>query len=176
MSPFSGNGRILPFVHLAIVFWFYTELHYRGSRSSNFLVFHTSGGISWKPVDFLFLVLVSAMSSSSCVNYPSLISHNFRDRFISYFRGFPSKVLKCSSHMCIHSSWLVAFSLALGMFFLILTSFTACHAIRNCLSSSEFLIFLIWFWMYSICSFRYALVSSLCAFLSFWALVLVLFL
>ena len=50
-----------------------------------------------------------------------------------------------------------------------------CHAVRDCLST-EFLTVLIWPWMYSICSFWYVLISSFCAFLSFWALALVGFL
>ena len=37
--------------------------------------------------------------------------------------------------------------------FLLLSSFTACQAIHDCLSSTEFLILLIWHWMYSSCSF-----------------------
>ena len=44
------------YVHLSIVFWLYTVLQYRSSRSSNFLVFHTSGGISLSPAAFLFLI------------------------------------------------------------------------------------------------------------------------
>ena len=92
------------------------------------------------------------------------------------FKGFPSKFLKCHFHRCIRSSWLATFSLALATLFLLLTSFTICHAILDCLSSTEFLILLIWFWMYSVCSFRYTLVILFCAFLSFWVLILVGFL
>ena len=84
--------------------------------------------------------------------------------------NFPSRYLKCSFHFCIRSSWLVAFSSALEMLFLLLTSFTVCHAVQGCLSSTEFLILLIWPWMYSICSFWYVSICSLYAFLSFWAL------
>ena len=91
------------------------------------------------------------------------------------FRGFPSKLSKCCLHRCIRSSWLVAFSLAFAVLFLLLTLFTICHAILECLSSTEFLILLIWFCMYSICSFWYMLVNSFCAW-SFWALILVGFL
>ena len=92
------------------------------------------------------------------------------------FGGFPSKFSKCCFHKCIHSSWLVAFSLALGVRFLLLTSFTVCHAILDCLSSTKSLILLIWFCMYSVCFFRYILVNSFCTFLSFRALILVRFL
>ena len=80
---------------------------------------------------------------------------------------FPSKFLKCSFHTCICSSWLAAFSLAMEVLFLLLTRFTIYHTIWDCLSLTEFLILLIWLWMFSICSFSYALISSLCAFLSF---------
>ena len=83
------------------------------------------------------------------------------------------KFLKCSFHRCICSSWLAAFSLALAVVFLL---FIICHAILDCLSSAESLNLLIWFWMYSVCSFRYMLVHLFCAFLSFWALILVRFL
>ena len=89
------------------------------------------------------------------------------------FGGFPSKFSKCCFHSCICSSWLVAFSLAFEVLFLVLTSFTICHAIWDCLSSTESLILLIWFCMYSVCSFRYMLANSFCAFLSFWVLILV---
>ena len=87
--------------------------------------------------------------------------------------GFPSKFSKCSFHWCIRSCWLVTFSLALALLFLQLTSFIVCHAILDCLSSTAFLILSIWFCMYSVCSFRYMLANSFCAYLSFRALVLV---
>ena len=51
------------------------------------------------------------------------------------FRGFLSKFSKCCFYKCIHSSWLVAFSLAFAVLFFLLTSFTVCHAILDCLSS-----------------------------------------
>ena len=75
--------------------------------------------------------------------------------------------------MCICSCWLVAFSLAFAVFFLLLILFTICHAILDCLSSTESLILSVWFYMYSVCSFRYMLANSFCAFLRFSALVLV---
>ena len=82
----------------------------------------------------------------------------------SSFGGFPNKFSKC----CFNS-------LALAVLFLLLTSFTICHVILDCLSSTKSLILLIWFCMYSVCSFRCKLVSSFCA-LSFWAFILVGFL
>ena len=89
------------------------------------------------------------------------------------FRGFPSKFSKCCFYRCIRSCWLVAFSLAFAVLFLLLTSFTVCHAILDCLFSTESLILSIWFCMYSVCSFRYVLANSFSTFLSFRALVLV---
>ena len=91
------------------------------------------------------------------------------------FGDFPS-ISKCCFNRCIRSSWLVTFSLAFSVLFLLLTSFTVCYAILHCLSSTESLILLIWFYMYSVCSFRYMLADSFCAYLSFKALILVGFL
>ena len=87
------------------------------------------------------------------------------------FEGFPSKFSKCCFHCCIRSCELVSFSLAFTVLFLLLTSFTVCHAILDFLSSTESLILLIWFFKYSVCSFRYMLANSFCA-LSFRSLVL----
>ena len=89
------------------------------------------------------------------------------------FGGFPSRFSKCCFHSFILSCWFVAFNLALVVHFLLLTSFIVCQAILNCLSSTESLIFFIWFCMYSVCSFRYMLANSFCAFFSFRAFVFV---
>ena len=89
------------------------------------------------------------------------------------FRRVPSKFSKCCFHRCIHSSWLVAFSLALAVLFILLTLFTVRQSRIAWKSSTESLILSIWFCMYSVCSFRYMLANSFCAFLSFRALVLV---
>ena len=62
------------------------------------------------------------------------------------------------------------------MLFLLLTLLTVCHAIHDCLSSTKFLILLIWTWKYYFRSFWYVFVSSLCAFLSFCTLAFVGFL
>ena len=88
------------------------------------------------------------------------------------FRRVSSKFSKCCFYRYSRSRWLVAFSLGLTVLFLLLTSFIICHAILDCLSSTESLILLIWFCMYSVCSFRYMLSNPFCAFLSFRALVL----
>ena len=145
--------------------------------SSNSLVLYTSGGISSSPAAFLFLIFLSTESSTSCINCPSLMSNCLLIILMIgsciTFGGFLSKFLKCCFHSWFCSSWLVAFSLAFAVLFLLLTSFTVCHAILDCLSSTEFLILLIWFCMYSVCPFRYMLANSFCAFLSFRALVLV---
>ena len=90
--------------------------------SSNYLVFHTSMGISSSPAAFLFLIFLSTESSSPCVNCPSFMSNCLLiilviGLFVT-FRGFLSKFSKCYFHNCIHS-WLVAFSLAFTVLFLI---------------------------------------------------------
>ena len=140
--------------------------------SSNSLVFHTSGGISSSPAAFLSLIFLSTELSSSCISCPSLMSNCLLIILVIgscvTFRGFLSRFLMCCFHSCIHSSWLVGFSLAFAVLFLLLTSFTVYYAILDCLSSIESLILLIWFCMYSICSFRYMLANSFCAFLELY--------
>ena len=111
--------------------------------SSNCMVFHTSGGISSNPAAFLFLIFLSTESSSSCVNGPSLMSNLLIIFVIGScvtFGRFPSKFSKCCFHWYIRSCWLVAFSLAFAVLYLLLTSFTVCHALLDCLSSTESLI------------------------------------
>ena len=105
--------------------------------------------------------------------------------------GFPSKFLKYCFQRCIRSCWLVAFSSAFAVLFLLHTSFTVCHAILDCLSSTESLILSVWFVCIlfvlsanSFCLFFQLIhfvpfvlsANSFCAFLSFGALVLVRFL
>ena len=140
------------------------------------LVFHTSGDILLSHASFLFLIFICTESSSSCVNCPILMSSWLLIILVigSYvaFEGFLSKFSKWCFHWCIRSSWLVAFT----VLFFLLTSFTICHAILDCLSSTVSLILLIWFCMYSVCSSRYTWGNWLCAFLIFWALILVGFL
>ena len=133
-----------PFLHLSIVFWLYTVVQYQSSKSSNFLVFNISRGISSRPAAFLFLIFVSTMLSSSWAYCPSLMSSWLLIIFgLSVtLREFPSRFLKCSFYICIRSTRLADFSLALKALLLLLTSFTVCHAIWDCLST-EFLILLI---------------------------------
>ena len=145
--------------------------------SSHCQVFHTSGGISSSPAGFLFLIFnLSTELSSSRVNRPSLMSICLLIILVIgscvTFGGFPSRFLKCFHNFSL-SCWFVAFSLALAVLFLLLTSFILCHAILDCLSSTESLILSIWFCMYSVCSFRYMLANSFCAFFSFRAFVFV---
>ena len=145
--------------------------------SSNSLVFHISGGISSSPAAFLFLIFLRTESSSSCVNSLSLMSNCLLIILVIgscvTFGGFPSRFSKCCFHSFILSYWFVAFNLALAVLFLLLPSFIVCQAILDCLSSTESLILSIWFCMYSVCSFRYMLANSFCAFFSFRAFVFV---
>ena len=55
LSSFIGKGRMHPFV--------YCQLQCRSSMSSNFLVFHNSGGISSSLAAFLFLIFLCTESS-----------------------------------------------------------------------------------------------------------------
>ena len=68
-------------------------------------------------------------------------------------RVFPSRFLKCSFHFKSLFSWLTAFTFALEVLFYSFFSFTFWHANCDCLSSTEFLILLMWPWMYSSFSF-----------------------
>ena len=144
---------------------------------SNCLIFHTSGGISSSPAAFLFLIFLSTESSSPWVNGSSLMSNCLLIILVIgscvTFCGFPSRFSKCCFHSFILSCWFVAFNLALGVLFFLLTLFIICHAILDCLSSTESLISSIWFCMYSVCSLRYMLANSFCAFFSFRAFVFV---
>ena len=176
MSVVLGKSKVTllresgmhPFVHMSIVFWLYTALQCGSNMSSNSLVFHTSGGISSSSAAFSFVIFLSTESSSSGVNTSSLMSNCLLIILVisscETFEGILSKFSKCCFHSCIRSSWLVAFTLALVLLFLLLTSFTVCHAILDCLSSTECLHLLIWFCMHSVWALRYMLASSFCAF------------
>ena len=107
----------------------------------NAMVFHTYRCISSRPATFQFLTFLSTDRSFSCVKCPSLMP-NCLLKILAIglcmtFRGFPSKSSKCFSHCCIRSSLLVVFSLAFAMLFLLLTSFSVCHAILDGLSFTE---------------------------------------
>ena len=73
-SPFLEKGGMQPFVHLSIMFWLNTALQYQSNRLSNFLVFHTSSGISSSLAVFLCLICVCTTLSSPWINFPSLMS------------------------------------------------------------------------------------------------------
>ena len=166
-----------PFFHLSIGFWLYTALQCRSSMSSNYLVFHTSGGISSSPAAFLFLIFLRTDSSSSWVNGPSLMSNCLLIILVIgwcvTFGGFPSRFSKCCYHSFILSCWFAAFNFALVVLFLLLALCIVCLAILDCLPFTESLILFIWFCMYSVCSFRYMPANWYCAFFSFRAFVFV---
>ena len=126
-----------------------------------------------EPCRFSILNFLSTESSSSRVNGPSLMSNCLLIIFVIgscvFFGGFPSRFSKCCFHSFIRSYWLVAFSSPLAVLFILFTSFIVCHAILDCLSSTESLILSIWFCMYSVCSLRYMFANSFCAFFFFFS-------
>ena len=131
--------------------------------------------ISSRSAAFVFLSFLMTTLSFSWVKCPSLMCRWLLILFVIdlslILRDFPIRFFKCTFHMWIRS-WLSAFFfLVLGMLFLLLTSFTVSYALRDCLFSTEFLILLIWPWMYLF--LLYTLIRSLGAFLNFWALALV---
>ena len=118
---FLAKRRKQPFVHLSFMFYLYTALQ-NCSKLSDFLLFHNSGGIT----------LSSWVKSSNLMSIWLLI--------IFVIGWFPRRFLKCSFHIYIRFSWLSAFSFAIDVLFLYFTSFPVGHAVRDCLSSTEFLI------------------------------------
>ena len=93
--------------------------------------------------------------------------------FNNLLLDYNCRFLKCSFHFWSLSSWLVAFNFALEALYLLLILFTVCSAIFDGLSSQEFLILLVWPWLYYNCSFWYLFVSSFRDFLSFCVLAFV---
>ena len=165
-SHFLGNGNLLSIILSCSGYIRRCSIeavsHWISLPSIHLGVFHRDRQL------FCFLISASSTWTSSWVKYPSFILSWL---LIIFMIGlpvtlgeFPNRFFKCSLFVCIRSSWLAA----LNVFFLPLTSFTVGHAIRDCLSSTEFLILLIWARMYSICSMP--------AFLNFWTLALVEFL
>ena len=132
-------------------------------------------GISLNPTAFLFLTFLSAESSSSCVNCPSLISNCLLIipviGLCVTFGGFPNKFPKCCFHCCIRSSGRFQFSFRWALPSAYFIYRLPCYPRLSIFTES--LILLIWFCMCSVCSFRYMLANSFCAFLSFTALILV---
>ena len=101
-------------------FFFFSFFHYCISLSFILLYFMEACSFSVF-LGFFFLTV----SSSSSINCPSLM---FRSLLIIFLvvlsmtlRGFLNRLLKCSFHFCIFSSWLAAFSFALEVLFLLLT-------------------------------------------------------
>ena len=135
------------------------------------------GEISSNPAAFLFLIFLRTESSSSWVNGPSLMYNCLLIILVIgscvTFVEFPSRFSKCCFHSFILSCWFAAFSFALTVLFLLLTSFIVYQAILDCLSSTESLILSIWFWMYSVCSFIYMPANWYCAVFSFGAFLFV---
>ena len=175
-STFLGKGRMHPFIHLSIGFWLYTALHCWSSMSSNYLVFHTSGGNFLQPYSFPIFNLTTELNSS-CVNGPNLMFNCLLIILVIgscvIFGGFPSRFSKCCFHSFILSCWSAAFCFALAVLFLLLTSFIVFQAILERLFSTGSLILSIWFWMYSVCSFIYMPANWYCAVFSFQAFVFV---
>ena len=147
--------------------------------SSNFLVFHTTGGISSSPAAFLFLIFLSSKSSSSCVNCPSLMSCRLLIIFaISssvIFGGFISKFSKCFFPPVYSFFFVGSFQLS-SRSTLPSTHFVYCLPCYPRLSIFNQISNLIDLILYVFCLFFYVYVSSFCAFLSFSMLVLVGFL
>ena len=142
------------------MFCLLTALHHQRSMSSNFLVFYTSSGISSRPAAFLLLTVFGTALSLSAVMCPSLMSYWML--IISSVslsvnsEKFPRLILDVSFHF-----WnLFDFSLDLEVLFLTLTLFTVFHANWDCLSSTVFLILLIWLCRYPSCSFWFVIVLS----------------
>ena len=120
--------------------------------NKNFLVFQTS--------TFLFLIFFNTKSSSLFITCLILMSSRVLMSFwigLSVIsRGFSCRFLKCSFHFRSLSSWQATFSFALKMHFLLLTTFTVCHALHDCLFSIEFLILsnclkCIWIVLFGMC-------------------------
>ena len=110
--------------------------------STDFFVFHTSGGISTRLA--VLLRLTFSVQRQVLLLWCLLGYQQFFDRFISgSYVWVSNRFLKCSFHFWSLSSRLVGFSFALAVLFLPLTLFYVCHANHDCLSSTEFLILLI---------------------------------
>ena len=108
------------FFQLSLVFWLYTALQYRSSKSSNFLtllVFHQNRQLSC-----FFLIFDRTTSSSRGVNCSRWMSSCLLIIFVINLSvtlgNFPNRFLKCSFYMCVRYSRLATFSLALEVLFL----------------------------------------------------------
>ena len=92
---YFGERDVAAFGHLSFVFWLYTLLLYRYSRSSNSLAFHTSSVISSILAGSVVLIFVSTKSNSSWVKCPSLMFNCLLIIFVIglalTFGDFPSR-------------------------------------------------------------------------------------
>ena len=148
-SPFLGKGRwsllFISLLYSVNILRCKIEL-----LNQVFLVFHTSVDILSRPATFLLLIFLSPSLGFFLVNWSSMM---YRWLLIIFVIGlsvtlgeFPSRFLKFSFHICI-SLWLEAFSFVLE-FALPFDHCIYCLS-RDYLSSTEFLILLIWPWIYS---------------------------
>ena len=147
--------RMQPFVHFSIFFFYWQhgiieEVYHQISMSSILQRVFCCG------LQFFFN---TALCSSS-VNYPCWLLIIFVIGISVISGGFPNRFLKCSFHFCILSFWLAAFSFVLKVLFLSFPSFTVCHDIHDCLSSTEVLILLIWPWIHSSYSLKEGILNK----------------
>ena len=141
MSTFLWKGRKQPFVYFSIMFYSYSAFH-KQSMLSNFLVFHTLGGILSKLAAFFLLIFPHSFPAGYLWFQKCSWEDSWKDLSTS-------EVILLGWHLQV--SWDA---------FPPLTSFTVCHASFDWLCSTEFLIWLIWHWIYSSCSFLFVLVLS----------------
>ena len=140
MVTFHGEEEDAAFFHLSLCFGYIRRFSIGEESHWFFFVFHSSS----RSAAFHFLIFVSTMLSSFWVNCPTLVSTWLLMIFViglsvawgEFLRWF----LKYSFHICICSSRLAVFSLALVLIFLLLIALTFCRTIQDCLSSIEFLI------------------------------------
>ena len=105
-----------------------------------------------RPSAFLFLIFSINASNCASINCPSLMSSWPLMWFFIVLSGITGGFhwrLKCSFHLLSLSSWLGALTFAFEVLLFLLTSFLFCHDIFERLSSTTFLISLIWPWIYS---------------------------
>ena len=114
-------------------------------------------GISSIVAAFLLFIFLSRELNSSCISCLSLMSSWWLIIFV-----IVSEFFRVNFFPQVHSFFLARiFRLAFAVLFLLFASFTVCYAILYYLCSTESPILLIWFCMYSVCSFRYMIVFLL---------------
>ena len=92
-SLFLGKEKMQPFTDFFLVFWLYTVLHNQRSISSNFLVFHTSGGILFCGFSaFNFFQSCIKFFLSKLFQFDVLLAIN--NFFISDFRRVSKQILQ----------------------------------------------------------------------------------